>query len=279
MTKPVALLLILMLGCMPSLARAQNPSEGLSERLAGVHLANGGDLNILISQRIGTKPTIAALLFPGYPGVLRLREQGGQVAYDLRGNFLVRARRHLNTQQIFTVLIDCPVQRWQSCDDRYRSSADHVSDIRDVVRMVKTTMGVTDVYIVGTSYGTVSTAFLARGLGSEIAGAVHTSTITDPGPNSPGLVVRNFDWHQTQTPQLFIHHKDDPCSSTRYSTIANRASGLPFITVEGALNPHGDPCEAMSQHGFVGRERAVMLAIADWISERRLTTPIVADRQ
>jgi hypothetical protein len=32
-------------------------------------------------------------LFPGHPGILKLREENGQPQYEQRGNFLVRSRR------------------------------------------------------------------------------------------------------------------------------------------------------------------------------------------
>jgi hypothetical protein len=33
-------------------------------------------------------------LFPGHPGIMKLREENGQPQYEMRGNFLVRSRRH-----------------------------------------------------------------------------------------------------------------------------------------------------------------------------------------
>jgi hypothetical protein len=36
----------------------------------------------------------AIALFPGHPGIMRLREENGQPEFELGGNFLVRSRRH-----------------------------------------------------------------------------------------------------------------------------------------------------------------------------------------
>ena len=190
---------------------------------------------------------------------------------DLPGNFLVRARRFLNSAQTFTVLVDCPSDRIERCDDAYRSSAEHVADIAAVVDAVQREFRAQQVYIAGTSYGTVSTSFLARGLGPRIAGAVHTATLTDPQRprNAHGQPMRDFDWSQATVPQLFVHHRDDPCGVTRYDSVVARRRDVPLITVEGAANVRGEPCTAFTQHGFVGRERDTMRAILDWITTRQ----------
>ena len=79
-----------------------------------------------------------------------------------------------------------------------------------------------------------------------------------------------FDWSAATMPQLFIHHKDDPCLVTRHAAVVARRKDVPLITVLGAVEPRGEPCEARTQHGFVGRERTVMLALHDWVTERKL---------
>jgi hypothetical protein len=261
-----------------SVALAQGPtaSEGLTESFHVVRLSRGGDLNLFVSKRTGSNPTVGVLLFAGYPGILKIKSESGAVTYDLAGNFLIRARRFLNSDKVFTVMVDCPVDQWTSCDDDYRTSSQHVADIADVVGAVKTTLGAQQVYIVGTSYGTVSTSFLARNLGDKIEGAIHTATFTDPrtGRQAHGVAMRNFDWSRAKLPQLFVHHKDDPCDVTRYSSIAERRKDIPLVTVEGATNPRGDACQAFTAHGFVGRERAVMTAIHEWITVRKLE-PVV----
>jgi hypothetical protein len=255
-----------------ALAQPTTASDGLTESFFRVRLSRGGDLNILINKRTGSNPDIAVLLFPGYPGILKLKEEAGSVTYDLAGNFLIRARRFLNSDKTFTVAVDCPVDQWTACDDAYRSSKQHAADITDVITAVKTTYGAQQVYVAGTSYGTVSSSFLASALGSKIEGAIHTATFTDPRARRQphGLPMASFDWSKTNVPQLFVHHKDDPCDQTRYSSIVARKKSIPLITVEGVVNSRGDACQAFTAHGFVGRENVVMTAIHNWITERKL---------
>ena len=259
-----------------ALAQRSAASDSLTETLQRVALARGGELNVLVSKRNGSTPTTAVLLFAGYPGILKLRDEGGTPTFELAGNFLLRARRFLNTDTTFTVAVDCPVDQWNECGDDYRASQQHVEDIADVIAALRANQGVRQAYIVGTSYGTLSSSFLARGLGAKIDGAVHTATFTDPRPGrkSHGTPMATFDWAKTEVPQLFVHHRDDPCELTRYSSVVARKGPLPLITVEGVANPRGDACLAFSAHGFAGREAAVMKALHGWITERTVPATV-----
>jgi predicted alpha/beta hydrolase family esterase len=260
-------------------AQGSGASEDLVESLHRVRLPRGAEITALVSQRMGTKPTTAALLFAGYPGILRLREENGAIVNDMNGNFLIRARRWLNTAQVFTVAVDCPSDQLSVCDDHYRTSAQHAEDIAALAASIKTAFAAEKIYLVGTSYGTLSTSFLARALAGQVDGAAHTATMTDPsrGRNAHGVPLGSFDWSKTQMPQLFIHHKDDPCSVARYASVQVRHKEVPLITVQGADNPRGHPCEARSQHGFTGRERATMAALHDWITDRKLSEIVDAE--
>ncbi len=266
--------------CASLAASAQDVA--IEDSVATVSLPRGTELNLVVSKKPGAKPTVAALLFPGYPGVLRVEAQnGGAPEFQLRGNFLVRARRHLVNDDVMTVLVDCPKDRWTSCDDNYRTSDQYAADIGAAIDRLKADLGVGKVYLIGTSYGTVSTAFLARKLDGRIDGAVHTSTFTDPRAGrgrgvAHGLVMWDFDWSVAHVDQLFVHHQDDPCPLTQYRTIAARHGSIPLITVQGSKGARGEPCEAFSQHGFAGRERPVMLAIGDWIATRKVAQTVGA---
>lgn len=265
---------------LSTLATAQDVA--LEESVSTVSLPRGSELNLVVSKKPGAKPTIAALLFPGYPGVLRVESQaGGAPEFQLKGNFLVRARRFLVNDNVMTVLVDCPKDRWTNCDDSYRTSDQYATDIAAAIDKLKADFGIAKVYLIGTSYGTVSTSFLARKLDGKIDGAVHSSTFTDPRAGRArgavhGLPMWDFDWSTAHVDQLFVHHQDDPCPLTQYRSVAARRGSIPLITVQGSKGGRGEPCEAFSQHGFVGRERLVMLAIGDWIASRKVTETVGA---
>jgi hypothetical protein len=247
-------------------------AQGLVDSLHVVHLERGADIAVIASKQEGAAPGVAVLLFAGYPGVLNIRTENGALAYDLKGNFLIRARRHLADGDIFTIMVDCPTDERGGCGDAYRASPRHAADVAAVAALARRELGARQVYVAGTSYGTVSTAYLARALPGVIDGAIHTATFTDPqtGRNAHGGALASFDWSRGQVPQLFVHHRDDPCALTRYPAIAQRKGALPLVTVTGSVNPHGDACQAYTEHGFVGREHAVMRAIAAWVMRREV---------
>lgn len=192
----------LLVGACFAQTAGSGASEGLTETVHRVRLARGAELAALVSRRADTTATTAVLLFAGSPGILRLREENGVIVNDMGGNFLIRARRHLNTPQVFTVAVDCPSDQHHACDDRYRTSSEHVADVAALISSLK-------------------------------------------------------------------NHQDDPCVATRYASVAARRGQVPLITVLGSAEPRGDPCQARSQHGFVGRERVVMQALHDWVTERK----------
>jgi len=260
-------------------AQAQEVAQP-EEQFASIALARGTELPILVSKQPGSHPDIAVLLFAGYPGILHLRNNNGAIAYDLRGNFLIRARRHLLNEHIYTVMVDCPKDQWTSCDDRYRTSDQHAQDIATVIDKLKSDFGAEKVYLLGNSYGTESSSFLALKLGSKIDGAIHSSTFTNSssGPNSHGLPMWHFDWTAIKVDQLFVHHKYDSCHLTPYRGIVSRKGNAPLITIQGSKNAHGNVCESFSTHGFVGRERSAMLAIADWIGKREVQEVVGEDK-
>jgi hypothetical protein len=257
---------ILLFASTAALAQFEQASQGLEERMIVAPLPRGGDIRGLISKRPGTNPPHVALIFVGSPGVLRLSEENGALSYKMKGNFLARARRHLIDEQIMTVLVDCPTDEWDGCGAHYRRKDAHVEDVKVLIAALGQELGPVSFTIVGTSLGTVSSAHLARGLAPLIKGAVHTATFAGVHRYTWESGMSGFDWRQAKTPQLFVHHEDDPCHVTPYRDLKNAIGDLPLITVVGSEETKGPPCEAQSQHGFKGRERETMRAIADWIS-------------
>lgn len=255
-------------------AQAEGASEGLQERMINVPLPRGAEIRGLVSKRVGTNPDHVALLFVGSPGILHLKEENGAPQYEMKGNFVARARRHLNDGTVMTVLMDCPTDQWDSCGPDYRRSAQHAEDVGALMAALTKELGPVRFYVVGTSFGTVSTANLARRL--PVAGAVHTSSFAGSSKHTFETGMTGFDWSEAKVPQLFVHHIGDPCTATPYRDLKSAIGDLPLITVSGAKNPEGPACEAYSEHGFRGREKDVMRAIAAWIANSTVTPQVGA---
>lgn len=256
-------------------AQAEGASDGLQERMINVSLLRGAEIRGLVSKRVGSNPDHVALLFVGSPGILHLKEVDGAPQYEMKGNFVARARRHLNDNTVMTVLVDCPTDQWESCGPDYRRSAQHAEDVGALMAALTKELGPVTFYVVGTSFGTVSTANLARNL-PGLAGAVHTSSFAGSSKHTFETGMTGFDWSEAKVPQLFVHHIGDPCSATPYRDLKSAIGDLPLITITGAKDTSGPACEAYTEHGFRGRERDVMRAIAAWITTGTVTPQVGA---
>lgn len=251
-------------------------AEGLVEVLVTVPLSEGvTQAGVLSLRKDVTAPTVLAVLLPGSPSVVRPVMQGGVMADSrLTGNFLIRARRQLADEMIATLVVDCRSDSGDVCTGAYQASVQRQKDVQlliDRVRQMQPSLS--KVWLVGTSMGTISSSFMARHGGAAYAGALHTASITEPMlPNSyPEL--DGFDYSQLTTPQLLVHHRDDPCGLTSYAgaqRIAERFK-LPLLTVTGGSGFTGRACMAYTQHGFRGREADVMRAIAERLKSGQLT--------
>jgi hypothetical protein len=247
----------------------------LKEQIVETKPRDGVYHRSLLSRKASQGEKWLVLSFPGYPGILRLAEKDGEIDYQLKGNFVVRARRHLVSDEIAVATLNCPSDELATCGDEYRASDRHVRDVEAQIQALKAIVGPTvRVALLGTSYGTVSSELLAQRLTGKVDAAVHTASFTAPGRGGHGAVVANLDLSQIKLRQLLVHHQDDPCGLTPYAPLKRYQGVIPILTVKGAENPRGKPCEAASQHGFMGREIPVMKRIGEWLLTDRLDPTI-----
>jgi hypothetical protein len=92
---------------------------------------------------------------------------------------------------------------------------------------------------------------------------VLSATVLVANRRRPGL--SGFDFSTIAVPLLFVHHVEDGCNTTPYSAAKRLADRYPVISVSGGPPPQSKPCEAMSAHGFLGREADTVDAIARWM--------------
>mgnify|MGYP001217054477 CR=1 FL=1 len=211
-----------------------------------------------------------ALLFAGGHGKIEL--DGAGQPQGLRGNFLIRARRHLAARGIGLVLVDAPSDRQGERGlAGWRLTAAHAADIGLAVRTIRQRFR-RPVWLVGTSAGTASVAAAATYLsGADRAdGVVFTSSITATSRRSTGTVFDVALANYTGA-ALVAAHEGDTCAVTppagapRLLAALSGARPKKLQMFSGGLPPKSAPCEARSQHGFLGIEPQVMGAIADFI--------------
>lgn len=225
----------------------------------------------------------ALLHFRGWPGIWRYNEKTDASRTSPRGQLM---RDVYAKAGIAFVSLDCPTDQWgvevqpgaivsgpaPGCLDDYRSSKQHADDVRKVIQVLRERHGIRHFYLHGHSFGTISSRWLAKNLGTEIDGAIHSASINNPPNARAGYSVYGFDYASLSTPQLHVHHERDACESTPYGALKAYANNN-LVTVRGGV-AQGDPCGGGHLHSFEGRDQVVAQAIADWIRTRKVSAVI-----
>ena len=223
---------------------------------------DGVTQSYLLSAPEAGKALAVAVLFPGGAGKVNLERESGRDVLD-RGNFLVRSRRVFSGLGIATAVVDAPSDYPRGMDDHFRLGGTHARDIGRVVADLRKRYAGLPVYLVGTSRGSISAAAAGSRLGKAVDGVVLSATLFRSGRSGPGL--EDFDFAAVPSPLLFVHHTDDGCGVTPYTPAKALAARYPLISVSGGPAPQSSPCQAMSQHGFLGKETETVNAIVKWM--------------
>ena len=161
-----------------------------------------------------------------------------------------------------------------NCLDNYRFSAQHADDVRSIMARFREDHGYAKLYILGHSAGSVSSRWLAKNLGNEIAGSIHSASINaERRPGTPWHSGMNFPYRDIAAPVLHLHHENDACAYTQHRAAKDYA-GERLTTVRGG-NPNGDPC-VFHYHSYEGREEVVSMAIINWIKTGKVE-PLIGD--
>jgi len=211
----------------------------------------------------GPNPKAVALLFPGGSGKQGLLRRSIEVVLGPRGNFLVRSSEQLLTPDLAVLILDCPSDQADGMNDAFRISDEHAADVRAVLTTLRARFKGVKLHLVGTSRGTVSAAYAAQELGPAVDGVVLSSSVFRASGNNLGLSLFRFE--RLKAPLLLVHHAEDGCPSCPYGQALKLAGKVPLITVRGSIEPESGPCDPLANHGFFGREAAVIQAIRGWI--------------
>jgi len=221
-----------------------------------------------ILARPATPADTALLYFRGYPGVARI-----QSVTDKERNlqpFMRMNQRLFADEGIALVVMDCPTDQWGApgppitgCLDGYRSSRAHADDVRSVIAKLRSEYGVSKIFVMGHSMGTISSRWLAKNLGGEINGSIHSSAMNGPNRFGYATSLFGFPYGTIAAPMLHVHNENDACPHTPYSTVKAYA-GENLVTVRGGVAA-GDPCGGGHLHSHQGREELVVRSVIAWI--------------
>jgi hypothetical protein len=212
-------------------------------------------------------PAAIALLYTGGGGRINARREDGKVLFSAR-NFLPRSGAEFARNGVLPVVMDAPSDQ-SELTEGYRMGREQSADAREVIGELKARFPGLPVYIVGTSRGTISAAFVARDLADEVAGAVLTSTMFgSSNVRRQAPTLRGFDYAAIRARLLFVHHREDACEHTPYASALRLAASYELITVSGGKPAESAACEPFSAHGYFGVETQTVQAIAAWMLKR-----------
>ncbi len=211
------------------------------------------------------RPRAAAILFVGGAGNPGIRDSGA--ISRLGGNFLARTRGSFVAAGIAVALVDSPSDVADL--HRFRLTPEHVADVGAVIAWLRSEARV-PVWLVGTSRGTQSAAFVATRLSGAHGpdGVVLTSTVLTDHKDVP---VPAMEVERIAVPVLLVHHENDGCRACPFGQIEPllrqlRSSPRKEVVAVTGGKDYGDPCGAQGHHGYRGREAEVVARIAGWIT-------------
>ncbi len=240
----------------------------VSERVVDIPTRTGVTQRFLFLT--AENPKASVILFAGGDGGLEISEKGS--VRFLSNNFLVRTRRLFADRGLSVAVVDAPSDRQREALKGFRQKPEHVEDIKAVIAWMRQQNNA-PVWLIGTSNGTLSAAFISTKLDAGRGGPdglVLTSTILTSDKARP---VPEMQLESISIPVLVIHHEQDGCQFCPYRMIPGlmeKLTGTPrkeLVSFRGGQNS-GDPCQAMAYHGLNGLEKEVVGKIADWINTK-----------
>jgi len=202
------------------------------------------------------KAKAVVLLFPGGGGMLRLKDDGSSANFHT----FMRSKNLWAQYGIDAVLVDTPYDLGNG-RAHSRSIRDHQQRIFNVVRFYKEKLNL-PIWIFGHSMGTVSVTEFVNGgkdqaalISGVIVAGTYRSASIDSGVSMPVQA---------------IHHVDDGCASTPFSTSESIIKSRPsnsasqFVAIEGGVS-EGDICGSKAYHGFNEKEPEFIQAAAQFI--------------
>ncbi|MCU0531534.1 MAG: hypothetical protein MUE76_05495 [Syntrophales bacterium] len=218
----------------------------------------------LLVIKANAKPSTALLLFPGADGAKHFGEKEGR--FWVSNNFLMRSAKDLAAAGHIVVAVDAPSDQSCGMSDRFRTSPPHAKDIRKVIAYLKEKHRVSSVYLVGTSKGSLSAAYLASIFDEPAIGGVILTSVFPPSESG------GIDFTDIDDSVLIIHHLYDECRATPIQgafELKKRLTESPrvdLVVVTGGSLAASSACNALSNHGFHGVEKPVIQVMKDWIA-------------
>jgi len=223
-----------------------------------IPLPSGGSERVLLAAP--ANPRAILVMFPGGSGIVDISASGTTT----NRNFLVRTLPLWVAQGFAVEILGAPNGASLLGE---RHTPGYLAAIDSAVDFARSRAAV-PIWLVGTSQGSTAAANGAAHLGGKIAGVVLSSSVTRHGRS--GETVFDAEPGLIAVPVVVVANQSDTCMVTppgdAPSIVAALArSSRKDLIVVSSNQIQSDPCEAMSPHGYLGIEAAVVQRISDWI--------------
>jgi dienelactone hydrolase len=218
----------------------------------------------LLVIKANSKPSTALILFPGADGAKHFGEKDGR--FWVSNNFLMRSARDLAAAGYLVVAVDAPSDQSCGMSDQFRTSPQHAKDIRKIMAYLREKHRMASLYLVGTSKGSISAAYLASVFDDPSIGGVILTAVYPPSE------CAGINFSEIDDPVLILHHLYDECRATPIQgafDLKKKLTETPqvdLVVVTGGSLSASTPCNALSNHGFFGVEKPVLRVITDWLA-------------
>ncbi len=217
----------------------------------------------LIEPKKEVSPKRAFFLFGGGVGRVNHVRRQSEGVYRISRNFLMRIIKEIVDDGIAAV----PVGMWTQLDgnaaDDFRLGKNNAKNMARAVRILAG-RGYEEIFIVGTSRGTMDAAGMAVNLKDpRVKGVIFTATMG----GDEGILALPLE--KIRYPVLFVHNRYDGCHATTYESAREmygriKSSRRHFVAVSAEAIAEGRECGAVAAHGFLGAEAGAARVMTDW---------------
>jgi pimeloyl-ACP methyl ester carboxylesterase len=236
------------------------PARPLSAQgvAADIPLTSGGSQRVLFASP--ANPRAILVMFPGGSGIVDISAGGTST----NRNFLIRTLPLWLAQGLAVAILGSP-NGGSLLGQRHTSA--YVAAIDRAIDFARSRANA-PVWLVGTSQGSIAAANGAAHLGTKIAGVVLSSSVTRR--TQSGETVFDSEPGLIAVSALVVANQGDTCRGTPPGDAASSAAELTRsprknVIIVASDQIQSEPCEAMSPHGYLGIEPAVVQRMADWI--------------
>jgi len=258
--KPILLMAALTLALFGTISWSAGAAP---ERVETIATRPGVTISFVVAEPWET-PKAGVILFAGGSGKVKLWRRKPP---RLGNNFLVRSRQLFAARGFYTLVVDVASDQRRDGLLEIRHGRQHRTDMEAIMKWLRARVKA-PLWLIGTSRGTVSVLHLAAN--TRIDGAVLTATVTSTSNRSLATAL-DAKLEDITVPVLLVNHLHDGCHVTPANNLyllsdrLQKSSRVETLLFSGGHQQDDNPCKAMTHHGFLGIEKKVIGAIADWI--------------